>query len=235
MDSSDKDEVFDTDKKIQEMRSTYKGIFMQPDVCDRRDVNSKRDVHSVGDDKKIDSSSSPPPTYIGGMKIDNRVPDLEKKHCRLPGWRGRSIFPIDNRGSGEHCDVIRQMTTGTTKDSQLLEVLEDVITRNKSEYKIDDGNNEDPEGEHEHADDADDDDDDDIENEKTNENEVVDKSHSLDLESQQDSHTETDGYGDSNEETCRQQVTSPKLIETDSIQVDRDVCTKNCDGENDRV
>ena len=52
------------------------------------DVNSKRDVHSVGDDKKIDSSSSPPSTYIGGMKIDNRVLDLEKKHCRLPGWRG---------------------------------------------------------------------------------------------------------------------------------------------------
>ena len=231
MDSSDKDEVFDTDKKIQEMRSTYKGIFMQPDVCDGRDVNSKRDVHSVGDDKKIDSSSSPPPTYIGGMKIDNRVLDLEKKHCRLPGWRGRSIFPIDNRGSGEHCDVIQQMTTGTTKDRQLLEVLEDVITRNKAEYEIDDGNNEDPEGQHEHADD---DDHDDIENENTNENEVVDKSHSLDLESQQDSHTETDGYGDSNEETCRQQVTSPKLIETDSVQVDRDVCTKNRDGENDK-
>ena len=115
------------------------------------------------------------------------------------------------------------MTTGTTKDRQLLEVLEDVITRNKAEYEIDDGNNEDPEGEREHADD----DDDDIENEKTNENEVVDKSHSLDLECQQDSHTETDGYGDSNEETCRQQVTSPKLIETDSVQVDRDVCTKN--------
>ena len=159
MDSSDKDEVFDTDKKIQEMRSTYKGIFMQPDVHDGRDVNSKRDVHSVGDDKKIDSSSSPPPTYIGGMKIDNRVLDLEKKHCHLPGWRGQSIFPIDNRGSGEHCDVIQQMTTGTTKDRQLLEVLEDVITRNKAEYEIDDGNNEDPEGEREHADDADDDDD----------------------------------------------------------------------------
>ena len=58
MDSSDKDEVFDTDKKIQEMRSTYKAIFMQPDVCDRCDVNSKRDVHSVGDNKKIDSLSS---------------------------------------------------------------------------------------------------------------------------------------------------------------------------------
>ena len=88
MDSSDKDEVFDTDKKIQEMRSTYKGIFMQPDVHNGCDVNSKHDVHSVGDNKKIDSLSSPPPTYIGGMKIDNRVLDLEKKHCRLPGWRG---------------------------------------------------------------------------------------------------------------------------------------------------
>ena len=125
------------------------------------------------------------------------------------------------------------MTTGTTKDRQLLEVLEEVIMRNKAEYKIDDGNNEDPEGEREHADDADDDDDD-IENKNTNENEVVDKSHSLDLESQQDSHTETDRYGNSNEETCRQQVTSPKLIQTDSVQVDRDVCTKNCDGENDK-
>ena len=206
MDSSDKDEVFDTDKKIQEMQSTYKGIFMQPDVCDRCDVNSKRDVHSVGDDTKIDSLSSPPPTYIGGMKIDNRVLYLEKKHCRLPLWRGRSIFPIDNRGSGKHRDVIQQMTTGTTKDRQLLEVLEEVIMRNKAEYEIDDGNNEDPEGECEHADDADDDNDD-IENEKINENEVVDKSHSLDLESQQDSHTETDRYGDSDEETCRQQVT----------------------------
>ena len=230
MDSSDKDEVFDTDKKIQEMRSTYKGIFMQPDVRDGRDVNSKHDVHSSGD-----SLSSAPPTYIGGMKIDNRVLDLEKKHCRLPGWRGRSIFPIDNRGSGEHRDVIQKMTTGTTKDRQLLEVLEDVITRNKEEYEIDDGNNEDLEGEHEHAaaaaaaaDDVDD-----TENENTNENKV-DKSHSLDLESQQDSHTETDGYGDSNEETCRQQVTSPKITETDSIQVERDVCIKNRDGENDK-
>ena len=45
------------------------------------------------------------------------------------------------------------MTTGTTKDRQLLEVLEDVITRNKAEYEIDDGNNEDPEGQCEHADD----------------------------------------------------------------------------------
>ena len=123
------------------------------------------------------------------------------------------------------------MTIGTTKDRQLLEVLEEVITRNKAEYEIDDGNNEDPEGECEHAAAADDDD---IENENTNENEVVDKSHSLDLESQQDSHTETDGYGDSNEETYRQQVTSQKLIETDSVQVDRDVCTKNRDGENDK-
>ena len=142
MDSSDKDEVFDTDKKIQEMRSTYKGIFMEPDVCDRCDVNSKRDVHSLGD-----SLSSPPPTHIGGMKIDIRVLDLEKKHCRVPGWRGRSIFPIDNRGSGEHRAVIQKMTTGTTKDRQLLEVLEEVITRNKEEYEIDDGNNEDIEGE----------------------------------------------------------------------------------------
>ena len=226
IDSSDKDEVFDTDKKIQEMRSTIKGIFMQPDVHDGRDVSSKHDVHSSGD-----SLSCPPPTYIGGMKIDNRVLDLEKKHCCLPGWRGRSIFPIDNRSSGEHCDVIQKMTTGSTKDRQLLEVLEEVITRNKEEYEIDNGNNEDLEGELEHADD--DDDDDDIENENTNENKV-DKSHSLDLESQQDSHTETDGYGDSNEETCRQQVTSPKITETDSIQVEHDVCTKNHDGENDK-
>ena len=98
MDSSDKDEVFDSDKKIQEMRSTYKGIFMQPDVrdgqnseCDvnsEHDVYSEHDVHSVGDDIKFDSLSSPPPTYIGDMKIDNRVLALEKKHCRLPGWRG---------------------------------------------------------------------------------------------------------------------------------------------------
>ena len=61
---------------------------MQPDVHDGCDVNSKRDVHSVDDDKKFDSRSSPPSTYIGGMKIDNRVLDLEKKHCHLPGWRG---------------------------------------------------------------------------------------------------------------------------------------------------
>ena len=47
-------------------------------------------------------------------------------------------------------------------------------------------------------------------------------------------HTETDGYGNSNEETCRQQVTSQKLIETDSVQVDHDICTKNRDGENDK-
>ena len=225
MDSSDKDEVFDTDKKIQEMRSTYKGIFMEPDVCDGRDVNSKHDVHSLGD-----SLSSPPPTHIGGMKIDNRVLDLEKKHCRVPGWRGRSIFPIDNRGSGEHHDVIQKMTTGTTKDRQLLEVLEEVITRNKEEYEIDDGSNEDIEGEHEreHADD-----DDDIENKNTNEN-IVDKSHSLDLESQRDSHTETDEYVDSNEETRREQVTSPEITETDSIQVERDICTKNRDGEDNK-
>ena len=88
MDSSDKDEVFDTDKKIQEMRSTYKGIFMESDVHDGRDVNSKRDVHSLGD-----SLSSPPPTHIGGMKIDIRVLDLEKKHCRVPGWRDEVYFP----------------------------------------------------------------------------------------------------------------------------------------------
>ena len=223
MDSSDKDEVFDTDKKIQEMRSTYKGIFMEPDVCDGRDVNSKCDVHSLGD-----SLSSPPPTHIGGMKIDIRVLDLEKKHCRVPGWRGRSIFPIDNRGSGEHCAVIQNMTTGTTKDRQLLEVLEEVITRNKEEYEIDDGNNEDIEGEREHADD-----DDDIENKNTNEN-IVDKSQSLDLESQRDSHTETDEYVDSNEETRREQVTSPEITETDSIQVERDICTKNRDGEDNK-
>ena len=111
MDSSDKDEVFDTDKKIQEMRSTYKGIFMESDVHDGCDVNSERDVHSLGD-----SLSSPPPTHIGGMKIDNRVLDLEKKHCRVPGWRGQSIFPIDNRGSGEHRAVIQKMTTESTKD-----------------------------------------------------------------------------------------------------------------------
>ena len=62
----------------------------------------------------------------------------------------------------------------------------------------------------------------------------MDKSHSLDLESQQDSHIETDGYGYSNEDTCRQQVTSQKLIETDSVHVDHDICTKNHDGENDK-
>ena len=199
---------------------------MQPDVHEGHDVNSKHDEHSSGD-----SLSSPPPTFIGGMNIDNRVLDLEKKHCCLPGWRGQSIFPIVNRGSGEHHDVIQKMTTGTPKDRQLLEVL--VIMRNKEEYEIDDGNNEDFDGECEHADAADDDDVDDIQNEYTNENKV-DKSHSLDLESQQDSHTETNGYGDSNEETCRQQVTSPKVTEADSIQVEHDICTKNHDGENDK-
>ena len=120
------------------------------------------------------------------------------------------------------------MTTGTTKDRQLLEVLEEVITRNKEDYEIDDGNNEDIEGEREHADD-----DDDIENKNTNEN-IVDKSHSLDLESQRDSHTETDEYVDSNEETHREQVTSPEITETDSIQVERDICTKNRDGEDNK-
>ena len=162
------------------------------------------------------------------MKIDNRVLDLEKKHCHVPGWRGGSIFPIDNRGSGEHHAVIQKMTTGTTKDRQLLKVLEEVITRNKEEYEIDNGNNEDIEGEREHVDD-----DDDIKNKNTNEN-IVDKSHSLDLESQRDSHTETDEYGDSNEETRREQVTSPEITETDSIQVERDVCTKNRDGEDNK-
>ena len=39
MDSSDKDEVFDTDKKIEDMRSKYKGMFMQPDVCDEKSLN----------------------------------------------------------------------------------------------------------------------------------------------------------------------------------------------------
>ena len=125
------------------------------------------------------------------------------------------------------------MSTGTTKDRQLLEVLDEVITRNKAEYEIEDGNNEDFEGESEHAGD------DDLEEENTNKNEVVDKSHSLDLESQQDSHTETDGYGDSNNETCRQQVpvhdvTSEKLIETNSVNVDHDVCTQKRDGVNDK-
>ena len=48
------------------------------------------------------------------------------------------------------------MSAGTTKDRQLLEVLDEVITRNKAEYEIDDGYNEDPEGESEHADDDDD-------------------------------------------------------------------------------
>ena len=198
---------------------------MEPDVCEGRDVNSKRDVHSSGD-----SLSYPPPTHIGGMKIDNRVLDLEKKHCRVPGWRGRSIFPIDNRGSGENRDVIQKKTTGTTKDRQLLEVLEEVITRDKEEYEIGDGSNEDIEGEHEreHADD-----DDDIENKNTNEN-IVDKSHSLDLESQRDSHTETDEYVDSHEETRREQVTSPEITETDSIQVECDICTKNRDGEDNK-
>ena len=65
----------------------------------------------------------------------------------------------------------------------------------------------------------------------------MDKSHSPDLESQQDSHTETDGYGNSNEETCRQQVpeqdvTSEKLIETNSVNVECDVCTQKHDGVN---
>ena len=196
---------------------------MEPDVRDGCDVNSKRDVHSLGD-----SLSSPPPTHIGGMKIDNRVLELEKKHCRVPGWRGQSIFPIDNRGQGEHRAVIQKMTTGTTKDRQLLEVLEDVIMRNKEEYEIDDGNNEDIEGEREHADD-----DDDIENKNTNEN-IVDKSHSLDLESQRDSHTETEEYADSNEETRREQVTSQDITETDSIQFEHDICTKNRDGEDNK-
>ena len=161
----------------------------------------------MGDDKQFDSLSSPPPTYIGDMKIDTRVLDLEKKHCHVPGWRGQMIFPIDNRGLGEHHDVIQQMSTGTNKDRQLLEeVLDEVITRNKEEYVTEDGNNEELngkehfEGESEHADD------DDLENKNKNENKVVDKSHSLDLESQQESHSETDGYGDSNEETCKQQV-----------------------------
>ena len=43
------------------------------------DASSEHDVHSVGDDNA---------TYIGDLKIDTRVLDLEKKHCRVPGWRG---------------------------------------------------------------------------------------------------------------------------------------------------
>ena len=185
MDSSDKDEVFDTDKKIQGIQSKYQGIFVPLDVLDRNnsecDVNSELDVHSVGDNEEFDSLSSPPPTYIADMKIDNRVMALEKKHCWNPGWRGQSIFPIDNRGLGEHLDVIQQMSTGTAKDRQLLDVLEEAITRNNAKYKIEDGNNEEFEGEDDFEGEIEDTDDDDLEDKNRNKNKIVDKSHSLDL------------------------------------------------------
>ena len=156
------------------------------------------------------------------------------------------IFPIDNRGLGGHRDIIQQMSSGTSKDRQLLEVLDEVITRNneelngkeQSEHADDDdlehGNNEELNGkeESEHADD------DDLEDENKTKNELVDKSHSLDLESQQESHSETDGYGNSNEDTSKQQVqvhdgvTSQEMIETDSV--DHDICTQKRDGGNNK-
>ena len=73
------------------------------------------------------------------------------------------IFPIDNRGLGAHRDVIEQMSTGTSKDRQLLEVLDEVITRNNEEL---DGKEE--------SEDADDD----IEDENKTKNDAVEKSHS---------------------------------------------------------
>ena len=195
------------------------------------DASSEHDVHSVGDDKA---------TYIGDMKIDTRVLDLEKKHCRVPGWRGQMIFPIDNKGLGVHRDVIQQMSTGTSKDRQLLEVLDEVITRNneelngkeESEHADDDlehGNNEELHGpeESEHADD-------DLEDENKTKNDAMDKSHSLDLESQHESHSETDGYGNSTEDTSKLvPVTSQEMIENDSV--DRDICDGGNDKESESV
>ena len=113
------------------------------------------------------------------------------------------IFPIDNRGLGAHCDVIQQMSTGTSKDRQLLEVLDEVITRNNEELN--------GKEESKHADD-------DLEDENKTKNDAVDKSHSLDLESQQESHSETNGYGDSTEDTSKLvPVTSQEMIETESV------------------
>ena len=241
LDSSDKDEVCDTptDKKINDIRSKYQGIFVHDGNNSECGVNSEHDVHGVGENEQCDSLSSPPPTYIADMKIDNRVLAAEKKHYLNPGWKRGCLFPIDNRGLGEHCNVIEQMSTDSDKDRQLLQVLDEVITRNNAAYEIDDGNNDELEGQDDFEGEIEDKDDHDHEDKNKNENENVDKSHSLDLESQQDSHTETNGYGDSNEETHGQQVpihdvTSQKQIETDSVNVDRDVCTQRHDRVNDK-
>ena len=54
MDSSDKDEVFDTDKKVQNLLSKYKGIFVQLGDSDGQkselDASSERDGQKSGHD-----------------------------------------------------------------------------------------------------------------------------------------------------------------------------------------
>ena len=128
--------------------------------------------------------------------------------------------------------------TGTTKDRQLLELLDEVITRNKAEYDIEDGNNEELngkdnfEGESEHAVD------DDLEDKNTNknENEVVDKSDSLDLESRTHTLKQMDTAIVMRKlvDNRFQYMMLQKLIETGSINVDHDVCTQKRHGVNDK-
>ena len=254
LDSSDKEEIFEIAEKktVDSISSQYPTRFVRPkhDVqdseCDvnsdsKRDVqdskcdvvnsDSKRDVNSdseghvqdsnvqdVNSDSECDIQEfvSPPPMYMGDIKVNTRVLAEEEKYCENPGWRKGISVPVDSRGRGEHQTIISHMEQGGEKDRKLLEFLNALTEYESEPEKLVEDETAD---ESENA----------PKSEEEDKQDSVDKSHSLELESAPDSHTKTDGYGNSNEES----VPVEENIKRDGLVEKSDGTEKNGDRNED--
>ena len=191
----------------------------------KRDVNSDSEGHvqdsnvqDVNSDSERDIQEfvSPPPMYMGDIKVNTRVLAEEEKYCENPGWRKGISVPVDSRGRGEHQTIISHMEQGGEKDRKLLELLNALTEYESEPEKLVEGETAD---ESENA----------PKSEEEDKQDSVDKSHSLELESAPDSHTETDGYGDSNEES----VPVKENIKRDGLVEKSDGTEKNGDRNED--
>ena len=79
-------------------------------------------------------------------KVLFHTSDDEYQVDKTPGiiderWRIKcNSYPVDNRGFGQHRDVLKQMQSGDTRDQNLIQILHDVINpeENKDDDDVDD-------------------------------------------------------------------------------------------------
>ena len=130
----------DSERDVQDSKRDVVNTDSERDVQDsKRDVvntdserdvqDSKRDVVNTDSERDVQDSQllldqihefvSPPPMYLGDIKVNTRVLAEEQKYCEKPGWRKGISVPVDRRGKGEHKTIISQMEQGGEKDRKL--------------------------------------------------------------------------------------------------------------------